>query len=221
MISIVCVYNDKNVLGKWLLAGLKNQSVPYQLILLDNTANQYPSSASALNFGGSQATGKYIMFIHQDVQLTSVDWLINVEQYLDGLKVLGAAGVAGCSKENHGLANVIHGVPPMQAGLKTTRSEEVQTLDGCLFITPTEVFLQTNFDEKVCVSWYLYATDYCLDLGRKNYKIYVIPHEIYHLSKGEHARQTKGFQDTVTKILEKHREEVDCIYTTTGIWPTN
>jgi hypothetical protein len=37
MISVVCVYNDKEILKKYLLKSLKNQSVEYELILIDNT----------------------------------------------------------------------------------------------------------------------------------------------------------------------------------------
>jgi len=69
------------------------------LILIDNTQKKYKSAAEALNFGGKKAKGKYIMFIHQDIELEDNSWLENVEALLNKLNHLGIAGVAGMSEE--------------------------------------------------------------------------------------------------------------------------
>ncbi|MDP3066981.1 MAG: hypothetical protein Q8N08_09620 [Methanobacteriaceae archaeon] len=80
MISVVCVYNDQNILDKYLLHSLKYQENSYELILLDNTQNQFKSAAEAPNYGGGQATGTYIMFIHQDLELGTRRWLEEAEK---------------------------------------------------------------------------------------------------------------------------------------------
>ena len=67
MISIVCVYNNKEILNKYLIKSLESQTEDYELILLDNTQNKFNSAAKALNNGGRKAKGDYIMFVHQDV----------------------------------------------------------------------------------------------------------------------------------------------------------
>ena len=66
MISVICVYNDKAVLEKYLLKGLEHQIENGEVILLDNTYGRFSSASEALNFGGDKGTSDYLMFIHQD-----------------------------------------------------------------------------------------------------------------------------------------------------------
>ena len=94
MLSIVVVYNDERVLNRILLESLKNQTAEFEFIPVDNTRQRFQSAAQALNFGGKQANGRYIMFAHQDVDLSSNSWLEEVEKALDGISGLGIAGVA-------------------------------------------------------------------------------------------------------------------------------
>lgn len=37
MISVICVYNDRDILNRFLLRNLRESSDEYELILLDNT----------------------------------------------------------------------------------------------------------------------------------------------------------------------------------------
>ena len=67
MIPIVCVYNKELIFKENLLKGLENQSAKFERIKVDNTNNAFKSAAEALNYGGRQASGKYIMFVHQDI----------------------------------------------------------------------------------------------------------------------------------------------------------
>ncbi len=73
MFSIISVYHNKETLEEDLLKGLKNQTTNYELILIDNTKGQFKSAARALNYGAKQikSQSKYIMFVHQDVDLCS------------------------------------------------------------------------------------------------------------------------------------------------------
>ena len=52
MLSIICVYNNRDILEKYLLNSLKVQSIEYELILIDNTSGKFNSAAKALNYGG-------------------------------------------------------------------------------------------------------------------------------------------------------------------------
>ena len=45
MISIICVYNNQEILEEYLLNGLEYQSNNFELILIDNTDNKYKSAA--------------------------------------------------------------------------------------------------------------------------------------------------------------------------------
>jgi len=233
VISVVCVYNNKRILNDFLLKSLRNQIVDYELILLDNTQEKFKSAAEALNYGGKKAKGKYIMFVHQDVDLSSDSWLEEVEKTVDSIQNLGVAGVAG-RKDKKGVMTVIkHGNPSVHAGSITIKKpEEVQTLDECLIIVPKSVFQVLQFDEKVCDDWHLYAVDYCLSVaGRLGYGIFVLPMYIYHLSRGFVSKSKfkkildlgslpKSYYSTLRKLLRKHRKYFKKVYTTCGIWNT-
>jgi hypothetical protein len=41
MLSIVCVYNNIDILNEYLIKGLKYQKGDYELILIDNTDNKF------------------------------------------------------------------------------------------------------------------------------------------------------------------------------------
>ena len=117
MISIVCVYNNKEILESYLLESVKNQTAKFEFIGIDNTKEQFKSAAKALNYGGRQAKGKYLMFVHQDVDLSTNTWLEEVVKILDEIPNLGIAGVAGKYKNEAGvITNIKHGNPPKFAG---------------------------------------------------------------------------------------------------------
>ena len=77
MISIICVYNDEKVFNRYLQASLKRQTEDYELVALNNSQNQFSSAAQALNAGAAQTTAssKYLMFVHQDIDLRDSEWL--------------------------------------------------------------------------------------------------------------------------------------------------
>ena len=85
VISIICVFNDKKILNKYLLESLKDQTAHYELILIDNTKNKFKSASKALNYGTKKAKGNYLMFIHQDVSLCSDTWLDEAEKIIESL----------------------------------------------------------------------------------------------------------------------------------------
>ncbi|MCK5160178.1 MAG: hypothetical protein KAQ99_01265 [Candidatus Aureabacteria bacterium] len=79
MISIICVYNNETIMNDYLLKNLKGRTLGFELIKINNTNNTFKSAAEAPNYGGKKAKGKYIMFVHQDVDLCSETWLENTE----------------------------------------------------------------------------------------------------------------------------------------------
>lgn len=220
MISIVCVYNNKEILDDHLLKSLKKQSVDYELILVDNTENKFKSAAEALNYGGKKAKGKHIMFVHQDIDLSSDNWLKNAEDTLNSIPDLGIAGVAGKINIKKGIiTNIKDGIPPRYAGTtKIQNVMRVQTLDECLFIIPNSIFQMFNFDVELCDDWHMYAVDYCLDVMKRGFYVYVLPLSLYHRSSGFSV--SKEYYSTVKKILTKYKDDYNWIYTTMGDWNT-
>lgn len=224
MISVICVYNDKAVLEKYLLKGLEHQIENGEVILLDNTYGRFSSASEALNFGGDKGTSDYLMFIHQDVLLQSPDWLAKAESYLDSIPKLGIAGVAGMvegghSNEERGRNIIKHGDPPevWKWGHPIAKPEPVQTLDELMVIIPKSVFDKNPFDEVTCNGWDLYAVDYCLSIRRAGFGVYVIPLSVHHGSRG---RANESYFVTLNKVLKKHKDHYSRINTTIDSWST-
>lgn len=221
MISIVCVYNNKKILDNYLLKSLKNQTIKYELILIDNSKNKFESAVKALNYGWKKTRGKYLMFVHQDVNLKSCDWLETVEKTLDSLENLGIAGVAGMSETENGIiSNIEHGNPPKPAGkIHITHPVHVQTLDECLFIIPRFVFKEYKLDMSL-EGWHLYAVEYCLKVKKNGLNVYVIPNSVYHSSYEYGLSLPKNYYKILKTILKKYQKDYNKIYTTCGIWNT-
>ena len=220
MISVICVYNNKEILENCLLESIKNQTTKAELILLDNREGRFKSAAEALNYGGEQAKGKYLMFIHQDMILNSHLWTEEVERMLDNLPDFGIVGVAGKYKNTKMvISNIEHGIPKKAAGeIHIKKPEKVQTVDECLIIIPKTLFGILHFDEKVCSDWHLYAVDYCLSVKRLGFDSYVIPMFAYHKSLAN--SMSKKYFIILKKLLKKHKNYYKMVYTTVGNWST-
>lgn len=224
MISIVTVYNNERILWDYLLKSLRYQTAKFELIKINNTQNSFKSAAKALNHGGKKANGDYMMFVHQDVDLSSDSWLEDAEEILDFMPDLGIAGVAGMSERNvhdysQRMRSIIKHGNVKRWGNRIEKPERVQTLDECLIIIPQKVFNKLEFNEKTCDDWHLYATDYCLSVRELGFAAYVIPMYIYHRSTGDAT--SPAYYQTLKKVLKKHQDHVKRIYKPSKAWSTS
>jgi len=218
MISIVVVYNNEQALERILLPSLKNQTASFELIKLDNTGGRFKSAAEALNYGAKQANGKYIMFVHQDVELDSDLWLQKVENILNLIPDLGIAGVAGMSEngktdKERGRGYISNCGQIWEYANPVEKPEKVQTLDECLLIVPRPVFNKLQFDSAVFDNWHCYGADYCLSIKQMGLNSYVIPAFIYHRSLLTNVKNMPSYQK---RLFNKHRRNYKHIYTTCG-----
>ena len=237
MFSVICVYNSKQILAEYLLKSLQQQDAEYELIQIDNTQGQFDSAAKALNWGAKGAKGRYLMFVHQDVQLSSVSWLRDAEQMMNEIPDLGAAGAVGAGSDRAArrkvVGNVRYGFPAADIPglLPIGKPEKVQTLDECLLIVPDSVFHRIQFDETVCDHWHLYGVDYCLSIADLGFNAYVLPLPTYHMSLGIYnsniCRLILGmglfapeYYRALGRMLNKHKDRVARVYATTGKWET-
>ncbi len=235
MISIICVYNNRVVLEKYLLKSLENQISHYEFIGLDNCDGHFQSAAQAFNSVAKSAKGDWLMFSHQDIIFNSPDWLKNLENMLNNIFRLGIAGVAGRGEElgRQVVTNISHGVPARPAGQKMINQFiRAQTVDECAFFIPKKIFDQFQFDERVCDDWHLYGAEYSLNIKRHGYDVYVLAVDAHHASVGAPqvnflkvlqnlGRFPKGYYVTLEKLIEKYKKDFKCIYTTCGIWRTD
>lgn len=220
MISVVSVYNNKEILDEYLIKSLEEQSVDYDLILIDNTQGEFKSAASALNSGGEKATERYIVFVHQDVSFDS-KFLEDLETILDNIKNLGIAGLAGVSAETPGvISNILQGNSKELVGKNRIETPTmVQTLDECLIVIPKSVFDTLKFDQVTCDDWHLYGVDYSLSVTSQGHDSYVLPLSIHHRSPG--YSMSAGYDVTMKKLLKKHHKNYKMVYTTLGNYNTS
>lgn len=219
MISVVCVYEDKQILREYLESSLDVQTSSHEKILIDDSQNKYESAAKALNEGAARANGKYLLFIHADVRFYSETWLADAEKMLDSLQNVGIAGLAGKKDSEGVISNIVHGTPPLPVSDTEIDSvETTQTVDECAMIVPKSVFDVLRFDEQVCDNWHLFGVDYSLSVRNLGLEVFVLPLEAYHRSPG--YSMSEIYYKSLQKVLRKHRKEYEYVYTTMGDWGT-
>ncbi len=213
MISVVCVFNNSEVLERRLLAGLRTQSAPHELICVDNRASQFDSAAKALNWGARQAHGQWLVFAHQDVELLSANWLERAEQMLERTPDAGWVGIAGCTD-----AGQFVGILRDRAALWGEVFDaplEVQTLDECVLIHRRVEGRQEYFDEGV-PGWHAYGVDACCVAIREGARNYILPLPTWHDSK---ETNIAGLEEAHAYVWAKHGDALGRICTVCGVLP--
>lgn len=200
-----------------LIKSLKKQTENYESVFLDNTKNQYQSAAQALNMGAKQATGEYLVFVHQDVNIDD-DFLVNLKKYFSDNEN-SILGVAGVKSDGIVLTNITQGPNHIEAGThKIKEITDVLTLDEVLIAIKREDFLTVQFDEKVCIHWHLYGVELCLNAQSQGMQCKVIPEHIYHLSSGT---LSESYAHSLQAIIKKHRKDYPIIATTCSMTKTD
>ncbi|OED30848.1 glycosyltransferase [Methanosphaera sp. WGK6] len=218
MMSIICVYNNIEILENYLLKSLKKQKGDYELILVDNRKNKFSNAASALNYGASKSKGEYLVFTHQDINFINENWIIDTCHKIKQLDNIGIIGVAGKTTDSLVRSNIKQGLSPVDVSpYKLDKTELASTLDECLFIIPREIFNKYLLDEKQCPDWHLYCVDYVYNIREKGYNAYLIPTELEHRSKG--ASMSEGYYETLPNLQKKYKKE-KLIRTCMGDWFT-
>ncbi|MDQ3755052.1 MAG: glycosyltransferase [Acidobacteriota bacterium] len=213
MISVVCVYNDEDVLAARLLQSLQAQTAAHEVIAVDNRAGRFESGASALNHGARQAKGEWLAFVHQDVSLISSDWLAKAEQMLEEIQPMGWTGSAGVTKDGEFRGWLLDRARLL--GAPFDGFVEVQTLDECLLICRRGPDGEPYFDEGLS-SWHAYGVEACcraIAEGRRNY---VIPLPVWHDSR---STNMAGLAEAHAYVWRKHGSRLGRIATTCGVLP--
>jgi len=210
-VSVICCYNDKKVLTNMLEYSLNNQDIEIERIFIDNTRNQYSSSAAALNAGANNSSGDILIFVHQDIALNNNETISRVIDYLKERHPC-ILGFAGKGADNFLYSNMKQGSDNDYAGEKQIAStKQVQTLDESFVAIEKTLFMKYLFDEQTCNNWHLYVVDLCLTFGENNIPSYVVPCDAYHLSKGNIGT---AFYKSLIPVVRKHHAYYSIIYAT-------
>jgi hypothetical protein len=220
VISVICVFNNREILESCLLKSLSKEENTFDLVLVDNTEKAFSSAASALNYGAQKAKGNFLAFVHQDVVFGEKFSLSELENQMDALPVGSIAGAAGRADEEGVMTCITHGDPPVQAGSIFVDGPEIcQTLDEVFVVVPRETFDRIRFDERICTGWHLYAVDFCLSAINQSCLSFVVPVDLHHLSPG--LSMDDSYYTILKRVAYKHKNSHSKIYTTMGIWPTS
>lgn len=225
--SIICVFNDEEILDKYLRSSINDITEDlYELILIDNSNDSYESAAAALNAGAEKAKGEVLIFPHQDVKFLEDSWLSSIIRWVSNIEDLGVAGITGLSEEgslpSKKARNTLFHGPEKQEwklGTKIKSPCPVQTVDELCIIIPSAVFSDYQFNENICSGWHLYAVEYCLRIRyRTELTPYVLPIDVWHGSQG--MKIDYKYYSTLINIVKEYEEDTDVIYTTCGMWIT-
>lgn len=222
MITVICAYNNKNILEEALEKSLRNQKdVIYETILIDAKQYGFNSAAETLNYAGSKAKGDYLIFVHQDIVFENDFVLKKINDYCENIE-FGIAGVAGCifnGKKILAVSNICHGTKHERVSqCEISEPKEVVSVDECLLIISRKVFDRMKFSE-IGRTWHLYGTDYSIKCQIEGYRVIVLPvSHIWHMSNG--ASLNANYFDAIQELARMYPEQKKII-TIFGIWPTN
>lgn len=221
-LTIVCIYNKRDVLEKNLLKSLKNQTFKdYRLILIDSVKHNFNSAASALNYALKKVKTNYVIFSHQDIILTDVNALTKILNYCEYTD-FSIAGVAGFCLGNRNrlktYSNIVHGYNRETVATKKNVKyvKSVYSIDECFFIINLKGhFMFRNIGQ----TWHLYATDYALQSHERKRRVVVFPIELWHCSDAKSF--SIDYFDAIYSLCKLSKSREKDIYTFWGKWPTN
>ena len=213
MISVVCVYNDRDKLERRLSSSLRAQTARHQCIVVDNTDSRFPSAAAALNWAARGAAGDWLLFVHQDVALLSNEWLDKAEGMLRRYQPAGWTGVVGMTD-----AGELRGFLLDRArvlGRPFGAPVEVQTLDEVVLMHRRDAGHSRYFDEGL-TGWHAYGVDACCRARQVGHKNYVISLPVWHDSQ---STNRQGLEDAHAYVWRKHGRALSRIFTMYGALP--
>ncbi len=213
MISIVCIYNDEEVLHSRLLRSLERQTAVHEVVTVDNRHNSFSNAAKALNYGAGRTQGSWVLFAHQDISFLSDDWLGEAERLLSESQPSGWTGVAGMTRRGAFRGFLVDRAHLLGAPFDDLM--DVQTLDECLLIHKRESGAQAYFDEAL-EGWHAYGVEACCRAIENGPRNYVVSLPVWHDSKSVNLEK---LEDAHAFVWRKHGHRLRKIYTASGTLP--
>ena len=230
---IVANFNGENYLPTCLNSVLRNSYKDYELILVDDGSTDKSieviegflkkdkrikllrnhknlGAAASRNRAIKKASGKYIVFLDNDTEVT-YNWLVKIIEPLDKDSQIGGVQSLLLDFNNRDLIQTGGGLliphtgwlAPLYQWTKYKEmkdkitSKEIIAVSASLAVRKEIVDLISGFDEKEAV--YTEDLDFCWRIWISGYKIILFPDSVaYHLSKSVEARA--GMNATYQKI---------------------
>lgn len=202
MVSVICCYNRANEYAA-MCETLRTQSIPHEVIGVDNSANRFSSAAAALNWGAEQASGDILVFLHQDILFSREN---SLEELTSGVFQTSGHAVVG-----------LYGAKHSKNERYVGEFQIYETLDECCIAVPRKTWEALRFNESFCDGWHLYVVEFCLRAQNMGALICAKDCGIRHLSSGT---VDKNYMKTYRKILVTYKDK-KWIATTCKSMPTN
>jgi hypothetical protein len=162
-VSIVTVFNDAEVRQACLdrsIEAHRHEAPDVDYVPVDNTEGQFRSAGAALNHGARQARHDYLVFVHQDVYLHSLDALEEAAGMLaedESIAMLGASGVTAQGRFFGRIRDRV-----ILSGDPAPRPTPVDCVDEVLFMIPRRTLSRHPLSEQPDLAWHAYAVDFGL-----------------------------------------------------------
>lgn len=191
--SIVCLYNNEELLGKCLLNSLKRQKgATFELLIKSNAGNNV-SIAKYINECSRIAKGDYILWVHQDVSFYSDTALYTIKRNIqDSPDIKNTIfGTLGSVIVNNGFltkGSLVAGARYLQdfrsgPGIEyTSGCSYVDTIDEVLMVCETGIVRDNPLPVFEPVKFDYYLVSYSAIMKKLGYSICVIDAPVNHVT---------------------------------------
>ncbi len=188
-VSILCVFNDRNVLASCLEASVATglQLAPQtELIALDNCERAYPTAGDALNEGVRRARNEVVACVHQDVFLHSLPALERAAAVLVNSPDIGVLGAVGIDREERIVGRIRDRVVLIGDSAPTPRN--IETLDEVIFLARRDQLRESPIINHPTLAWHAYAVEYSLRTRREGKRAVSLDIPLTHNSVSTNMR---------------------------------
>jgi len=209
MISIIICSRNPVDAKKSTINVSETIGVPYEVIIVDNSANQY-GICEAYNVGASRSKYKLLCFMHEDIILHTFNWGERIMQIFADSSI-GLLGVAGStyvmkspsawwdSGKKNRFMHIMHTTQDRKQEVQHYNESnqilvDVAVIDGVWMCTRKEIWEKKPFDATVLDEFHFYDMDFSLSVREAGKRVCVtFEVVIEHFSMGSiNASWTKN-----------------------------
>ena len=220
---IICSRNPSEAMSvRRNLLGTAKYPKSLEIIVIDNREKN-EGLCAVYNQGAAKATGRVLVFMHEDVWMLERDWdvvLLKKFREIPEMQILGVAGSSMLVSYPYALwsdadmpntfGKVVHLIEEEEAYFLTLFNDrdgdqEAVAVDGLWFAARKTLFEKVTFDEKTFTKFHFYDIDICmqaLEFG----KIFVTTDiRVLHKSKGSFNNEWREWNDI---FIEKWKDKL-------------
>jgi hypothetical protein len=162
-VSVICVFNDPDVRRNCLDRSIqehRSTAPETDYVPVDNVDSTFSSAGAALNHGARLARNDYLVFVHQDVYLHSLQLLEEAAGWLAADESLGLLGAIGITSDGRLVGQIRDRV--VLLGDSAPQPVEVDSVDEVLFMIRRADLLAQPLAELPELAWHAYGVEYGL-----------------------------------------------------------